>query len=66
MNDGNPMYDVRECRGHWHITCAGEDLALRGDIQQRGLGQDCFTEARAREVVAILNSNPTRITEFDL
>ena len=64
MSDSNPMYGVRECRDHWHIICYGTDedldLALQGDL--RG---DQFTETRAREVAAILNSEPTRITEFE-
>jgi len=55
-----PVYTVRFCRGHWHVMGSGEDLALRGDIRN-----DQFTEARAREVAAILNADPECITGFD-
>lgn len=67
--DGNPTYYVRECRGHYHVCfnlADGEccDLALRGDLTIPGQGSDCFSEVRAREIAAILNSDPTRIEDF--
>lgn len=30
-DDSRPVYEVRWCRGHFHVTCCGEDIAIDGD-----------------------------------
>lgn len=30
-SEDRPVYEVRACRGHFHVTGCGEDLAIPGD-----------------------------------
>jgi len=48
----NPIYGVRECRGHWHVTCCGEDIAVKGDLDS-----DKFsTREKAQAEADVLNA----------
>lgn len=31
MNSENVVYQVRECRSHFHVTCGGDDVIILGD-----------------------------------
>jgi hypothetical protein len=45
---GNPSFSIRPCRGtHWHVTCAGEDIIIKGD-----LGLDAFSTPELAQAAA--------------